>query len=707
MPVFEIRGKDGNVYEIDAPDEGAAVSAFAKSIGGTQVAPKPNKDWRLDPPPEGMVSDPKTGAMIDTKAIAERQSGGLGGMLGDIGATAVSGFPFVGQWFDEAAGAGDPVRQQVARERMKGFEAANPKTAAGLRIAGGLSTLPLLRGASGMLPATLPAQVGLGLVGGGVGGAAEGAISGYGRGETPETRADYAQKDALIGGGLGAAFGAAAPLVARGASWATQNIADALTTNRQARSAGMDPRVAKALARGMQADDALTGAGANRIAAAGPDAMLADAGPTARSMLDTAIQRAGPAARLATEAVDGRAVAARQNLETALDATLGNPNGIRAAAKDIADSSSAARSAAYEAAYAQPIDYASQAGQAVEDVFNRTPPTLLRSAITRANDEMLVAGKRNMQILADIAPDGTVSFREMPNAIQVDMLKRKLGDMAAEAVDQFGRPTSEGRMIGQLAKELRDAGVKAIPGYDKALKLGGDKIAEDTALDLGTKLFSPATTREMVAERTAGMMPAERARLAQGLRSKIDEALANVQRTVMDGNTDAREAVKIIKDFSSRANREKLAAAIGGPEAEALLQEVDRAAMALDLRAGVAANSRTYARQVMDDTIAPSGGAVEALMRGEPVNAGKRAIQAMTGFTDDAMRARKDKIAADIAMALTGPRGQNAVRALNALNAVGSTGARNAIASQLLGRSIASGLALPAFLEGKRAARSK
>lgn len=707
MPIFEIRGKDGKTYEIDAPDEGAAVSAFGSAIGGDAQQPKPNPNWRNDPPPAGMVADPTTGAMIDANAIARKQSSGVFGTLGDIGATAVSGFPFVGQWTDELFGAGDPVRQQVARERVKNFEADNPKSAAALRIAGGLSTLPLLRGAAGILPETLPAQIGLGLVGGGVGGAAEGAISGYGRGETAAQRSDFASKDALIGGGLGALLGGVAPIAAKGAGWMARKAADTFTTNQQARKAGFAPEVAKALARGMQADDALTGAGARRIAAAGPDAMLADAGPTSRSMLDTAIQRAGPAARVATDAIEGRAIAARQNLESSLDTALGAPAGVRETARDIAGSTAARRGAAYDFAYSQPIDYASDAGRAVEDVFSRTPPDILRSAVKRANDEMIVAGKRNMQILADIGDDGKVAFREMPNAIQVDMLKRKLGDMAAEAVDQFGRPTSDGRMIGRLAKELRDAGAEAIPGYREALKLGGDKIAEDSALDLGVKLFSPATTREMVAEQTKGMMPAERARLAQGLRSRIDEALSNVQRTVMDGNTDAREAVKIIKDFSSRANREKLTAAIGQAQADRLLADIDQAAMALDLRAGVATNSRTYARQVMNETIAPSGGVVENMMRGEPVNAGKRAVQVLTGYTDDAMRARNDRIASDIAKALTGPRGQNAVAALNAISSVGKSAKRSEIAAQLLGRSIAAGFALPAFQEGSRAARSK
>src|SRR5690606_447481 len=34
MAIFEIQGPDGEIYEVDAPDEGAAISAFQQYIGG-------------------------------------------------------------------------------------------------------------------------------------------------------------------------------------------------------------------------------------------------------------------------------------------------------------------------------------------------------------------------------------------------------------------------------------------------------------------------------------------------------------------------------------------------------------------------------------------------------------------------------------------------------------------------------------------------
>jgi predicted secreted Zn-dependent protease len=102
---------------------------------------------------------------------------------------------------------------------------------------------------------------------------------------------------------------------------------------------------------------------------------------------------------------------------------------------------------------------------------------------------------------------------------------------------------------------------------------------------MGSKLLLPATTRDQVAEAVQGMTQAEKDAVAQGVRSHLDDAMANVQRTLQDGDTGAREAVKALKNLSSRANREKLETVIGKGKADALLRELDQAATSFDLRA--------------------------------------------------------------------------------------------------------------------------
>jgi hypothetical protein len=113
-----------------------------------------------------------------------------------------------------------------------------------------------------------------------------------------------------------------------------------------------------------------------------------------------------------------------------------------------------------------------------------------------------------------------------------------------------------------------------------------------------------------------------------------------------------------LKELSSRANREKLTMAIGQQKANQLFSEVDRVATSFDLRASVAENSKTYARQAADRRIKEltQPGPVGKALQGEPVKAGKNIVQLLTGKTPEKITAREDKIYSDIARLLTQPR---------------------------------------------------
>src|SRR5690606_10970389 len=94
--------------------------------------------------PEGMVMDPATNRMVDTKAIADRQFGSGAGKAVMAGARMATGFPIIGGALERYAGMGDPIRQGVADQAFKQFDAENPKTALGMRIAGGVAGIALL-----------------------------------------------------------------------------------------------------------------------------------------------------------------------------------------------------------------------------------------------------------------------------------------------------------------------------------------------------------------------------------------------------------------------------------------------------------------------------------------------------------------------------------------------------------------------------------
>ena len=135
--------------------------------------------------------------------------------------------------------------------------------------------------------------------------------------------------------------------------------------------------------------DTLTATGAARIREAGPNAMVADAGPAARNLLDTALERSGPGSTAAREAVEQRATQANQQLRGTLDQTMGAPVGVETRQAGIRAGTAPARQQAYDAAYNQPIDYSAPAGRQIEGLLGRVP----QEAVNHANRLMRAEGQ--------------------------------------------------------------------------------------------------------------------------------------------------------------------------------------------------------------------------------------------------------------------------------------------------------------------------
>ena len=179
---------------------------------------------------------------------------------------------------------------------------------------------------------------------------------------------------------------------------------------------------------------------------------------------------------------------------------------------------------------------------------------------------------------------------------------------------------------------------------------------------------------------------------AQGLRSYIDEALAQVKMAMTDTNMDAREAFKLIKDMSSRANREKVGMILGPDDAGALFNE---SAKAFELRASVARNSATAQRQATQQGVKDvvEGGAWNALKQGDVVESPKKMIAAILGRSPEAKQQISDEVYIALVKALTGPRGAQARAMLEHLQTVQPLiaekvgGARN-LAASLMARNV-------------------
>jgi len=593
----------------------------------------------------------------------------------------IRGIPFVGSRFDEALGLVDEEGAEEMRRDTAAMQRENPIETGALNFGGGLATAAAAApSAASSVPqwfSNLPRwqRAIITAFGGGAAGGVEGAIYGSGEGETPEERRRNAEQQGLLGALFGTGVGLAAPVAADLFDTAVKAIKRS-DVGQIASRFGLSRSAARVLKQHLDADD-LEGARAV-LERGGDEAMLGEATRGSRSLLDATAARGGQAENVVRNAIEGRVSGANQQFRQAADDVLGPaPTGLRSATEEISARTAPARSAAYDAAYRTPIDYSGAAGRNIEDVFDRVPNRVLIRAVRRANDRMQMSGNRNMQIMADIADDGSVTFREMPNVQQLDEIKKALNDIARDGTDATtGKMSSEALDASRLASELRDATIEATGGregtYARAVSIGGDKVAEDQALKMGSDILSNRVTREDVIRQMRGASNDAKNAARIGLRQEIDEIMSRTRAVASDPNVEARQVYDIIKPLSSESARTKIRAILGNDEANRLFREIDRLTSGFELRAAVSENSRTARRASVGRTIdeATARGPISSAAAGEPLEAGRAVVRLLTGETPDALAFRQEGVAEEIARFLTTQRGRSAEAALNYVNKV-------------------------------------
>ena len=547
-------------------------------------------------------------------------------------------------------------RQDLARERSE-----RPVSSFAGQIAGNIALAAPLAAAG--VPAFVSGSLARqGAIGAGVGGAT-GAIEGYLAGDEGSRG-----RSAAVGGTVGTVAGAGTPFLIAGGRNVAQRGLDALSTNRALQGMGLSRPAGDAVRRSLQADDAMTAAGRGTAAMrqAGPDAMIADAGPATRGQLDTAIQRSGEAGTRAMQAVRQRTGTALKRLNTQLDDVLGSPRGVQETQRGIRQGTAAARSTAYDAAYRQPIDYSSDAGRRIEGLLGRADG----SVIERANRLMRLEGHQSRQIMADVAEDGTVAFTRMPDVRQLDYIKRGLDDIGRRANAQggaLGGRTQEGRAFENLSRELRDAIADAVPEYRTALSTAADPIQRTQAMSFGYDVLRPGTTRDVVRMEVERMTPAQLQAARAGVRSYIDDVVSNVRTAASNLDSEGLPQLRRqVMDLNTPASREKLRALIPNrTEYAKLTRELDRAGRALVLQAETATNSRTFGRQAGVEAVrqAMEPGALGEAKRGRGLGATQRGIQTLFGTRPQDDLARQDQVFSEIVDFLTrsNPNGQTAI----------------------------------------------
>lgn len=661
MPKFEITDPDGVRHEVVGP-EGATEQQALQHFQAQQApaAPEPQQEpeeeqgYQLTQADMKGVEFARKHGAGPTNSLVQGATLGFAdeiasGILAPINALVRGGS--IGENYDRSMAMQDAILKNEQEDYPVGSMAS--EIGGGVLTGGTLAKggLTLMNGGKGLWA---KAALGAGE------GAAYGGLSGAGH------AGSLADVPMNVGAGvaLGGLFGGLAPAVTNVASKALSPVVKkgqslarrALHENPTAKQAGLSPNTYRTLRETVQAD--MQG-GTNRLAAAGDDAMLADAGPGSAGLLDAVGQVPG-GRQIAQTNVGNRVTEASKRVTSALDDALGKPGESSSRALRVHGDKTNPLSLIYKRAYSKPIDYSSETGRRIEGLVKGRVP---KAAIDAANSLMRVKGETSKQIMAKVADDGSVVFETMPDVRQLDYITRGLNEVSdvANGKGKLGGTTPLGQAYSSLSREIRIALKEAVPEYKDALNVAADAIRTVKAREAGKIVLSPRMTREELSEVLSDMGGAELRKVSEGVRMHIDDTMANVKRAMTDTNMDAREAAKALGDLSGRANREKLTALLGPEKAQRLFGEIDQADKAFQLRASMAQNSKTAPRQLFNDQnkAQAEDGIINQLRMGKPVASAQSLARKVMGRTPQHMDALASKNAAEIAEALTGPRGEN------------------------------------------------
>lgn len=614
---------------------------------------------------------------------AERRSG-FGRMTGPI--TAVSqavglgAGTFSDELVDKVVGgkSGDALRAiSKAQAEERPGETMALQAGTGLAEGYGLARrVPQLADAltgsrrRGLLQSTLTGGA-AGLATGGI----SGAVSGAGQADPGEDRLQAAKEGAKTGGAIGLGFGVAAPTVAS----AGRNIAEIIrrsdvpliaATLRISNEAAMV--IKDAFQRGGDIDSAVEG-----IQRAGEQGMLADAGYAAQALLDATAASSERSGQIVRDSLEDRAKAVSRNLNQTLNQTLGDQELTPTSAFTmISEATKDQRQKAYDLAYRTQVNYASPEGIEIENILSRIDEDILAPAIKRANNKMKFEQKDNVKkgyraIKATFDDNGNVTFSDLPNMMQLDYIKKALGELSENARGEFGKRTPDSDMFGNMAFQLRNAINRANPNYGAAVKLGGEKIQDENAFIIGRNLLKPNIELGDVLDELGPEPTDTQIELAKlGMRNYIRTVLDNVRKVPSDMQREARELDQFLRLTSSENARRKIVALMGD-DANDLLRQIDEVGQTALVRTATNVNSKTAQRQAIKEKIdnLTEYGIVGQILRGEPVNSSKQIVQSITGMTNEFNEQRKRAIYDDIAFALTKTHGDRAREVLETVRA--------------------------------------
>jgi hypothetical protein len=430
----------------------------------------------------------------------------------------------------------------------------------------------------------------------------EASIYAFGKALSEGQPLDQARKEALGAGVVGASFGGplsgGLSLVGEAFNKFINRSSQTSIADQISKQFGYSPETSSlieaSIADGLDIPQTI-----ERLKRAGEGGVLADADPAVAFLLDAASSATARTRARATETLQERADQASKKIDPLFDRTFGE--GISPQFEPIEQIMKRTRTQrrnAYGKAYAQKIDYESDAGKEIISILEdlqKVDPNFVSSVQGRM-DFLGAFDADNIkapmfQDVAIVSKDGQIKYDRAPSVKALDLIKRKINDMAyTPNVD-----ASERGALVELSRRLRSALGNAASDYNAATKIGGDAIANRNAYEIGSQL-NRRPSYEVYGAATESKE--SRQSLQEGVRSYLNKIINSAKRPVTGtDSSEIAETLKTLRETSSGDFRQKIKMIMPKKEADKFFKELDEIKVRFETKGIVGTGSATAMRQ--------------------------------------------------------------------------------------------------------------
>lgn len=566
MPIFTIETPDGRRVKIEAGDEATAVAGAQEwATANPPAQPAITADRlmglareQFTPPPEmqpRLEGNPAASTLPGVLGQFENSSRAFGGgfiegLTGNLSNELVSGVlaPFdaagaaiQGQGFD--VGRSFNRLYERTQEEAANVAALNPN----LNNTGNIAGAVYLGSKLAPISPTARASTPLGMAAAGaLEGGVYGSVYGAGGAEGGERFTEGAK-----GFGLGALTGGA---IGAGGSMMMQPVS----------------QEARILSRGLQASDIAPGSVASRLAALGPDGVVADLGPTLQGQAAAIATIPGPGAKTVVDALTARSAGANARIRAGVEDALGPAPRLSQVEGEINQARQAVN-AQYEPVF--------RAKALSDDPFVDISPVVnaldTRIGQTVGGTQSTLKSVRNLLTDADNVP---IQDPQMVLAVRQELD----GLIGAETNNTIKAA------LRDLRREIDNTLGASVPGLKDVDAQFAEVAKQGEALETGTSILNDGKTAVDPAdlvEQMMGMSTGQQLRLSQGARADINRIIGT--------KANDRVALRNIVRGDGSWNYEKLAQVFGQDKADQLMAIIDRESQFAQLENLATSGSRT------------------------------------------------------------------------------------------------------------------